>query len=389
MITRIYSHQEPPSSYEVAIFLMGPTPRDNNVKSWRTEALQILEKIYANKPINLVIFIPETENYDYLTQVEWEKQHIEMADVILTWLPQDMDTSLKGLTTNIEFGKYIESGKLFYGRPDTADNIMYLDWMYSDITKRKPINSLPLLCKEIARYLNPLINSNSLRVEGERYIPLHIWHTPQFQNWYQLQIQAGNKLISAKLLWLFTIPSIDFIFSYAIHVNIWIKAENRIKSNEFIISRPDISVVVAYWKHPTYISASEIILIKEFRSPARTGDGFVHELPGGSSFKNSENCLQLACDELHEETGLKIESNRFNYIASKQLASTWSTHFADVYAVKLNKSEIEQAKANAHKTFGVMEDSEKTYVEVYTLAEAVKNVDWSMAGIIYQVLIDQ
>lgn len=48
---------------------------------------------------------------------------------------------------------------------------------------------------------------------------------------------------------------------------------------------------------------TEIIVIKEFRSPCRNGDGFVYELPGGSSFKPTSDVLQTAADELFEETG--------------------------------------------------------------------------------------
>jgi ADP-ribose pyrophosphatase YjhB (NUDIX family) len=182
---------------------------------------------------------------------------------------------------------------------------------------------------------------------------------------------------------------VNLIFSYALHVNVWIAAENRIKSNEFIISRPDISVVVPYWKHPTNPLASEVILIKEFRSPARTKDGFVHELPGGSSFKQGDP-LKIASKELFEETSLTIPAARFRYLGSKQLAATWSTHLADVYAVELEQHEIEQIKriAASGKTFGVQEDTEKTYVEVYQVSEVGQHVDWSMEGMIYHAIFN-
>ncbi len=392
MVTKIYAYEPAPQSYSASIFLVGPTPRNDEDKSWRPEALQALSQ-YANK-LDLVVFIPESRdgvyNSNYLEQLEWEKQHLEMADAILAWIPRNMDTSMLGLTTNIEFGKYVESGKLFYGRPDNADKIRYLDWMYHKITQRQPLNNLTTLANTVITNLQAkFIESGQLaRKAGERCVPLTIWSTPQFQSWYQSQLQAGNELLYAKLLWVFTIPKIDFTFSYILHVNVWIAAEDRIKSNEFIISRPDIAVVIPYWKHPTDILASEVVLIKEFRSPVRTKDSFVYELPGGSSFKKSE-VLQVASDELHEETGIKIDSNRFRHLDSKQLAATWSTHYADVYVVELNELEITEAKqiAASKQTYGVKEDSEQTYIEVCKLKDVGKFVDWSMEGMIYRAIL--
>lgn len=394
MITEIYAYEVAPSSYHASLFLVGPTPRTSDAQSWRPQALQVLSQYVDNK-IDLVVFIPEPRNgiysTNYLEQVEWETQHLEMADAILAWVPRNMKTSLKGLTTNVEFGRYIESGKLFYGRPDLADKIKYLDWLYHQITKRHAANTLEQLAGEVITYLQQLLSkgNNPIRAAGERYVPLNIWSTPFFQDWYRSQRQAGNQLVTAKLLWTFVIHKVNLIFSYALHVNMWIAAEDRIKSNEFIISRPDISVVVPYWKHPTDPLASEVILIKEFRSPARTQDGFVHELPGGSSFKQGDP-LQLASKELSEETSLTISAERFRYLGSKQLAATWSTHVADVYAVELEQHELEQIKqiAASGQTFGVQEDTEKTYVEVYQVSEVGQHVDWSMEGMIYHAIFN-
>ncbi len=394
MITEVYAYEIAPSSYQASLFLVGPTPRIDDAQSWRPQALQLLSQ-YVDNNIDLVVFIPEPRNgvysSNYLEQVEWETQHLEMADALLAWVPRDMKTSLKGLTTNIEFGRYVESGKLFYGRPDQADNVKYLDWMYHQVTKRQAADTLAQLVGEIITYLQQLLSEcdKPIREAGERYVPLNIWSIPPFQNWYRSQQPIGNRLVSAKLLWTFVIHKVNLTFAYALHVDMWIAAENRIKSNEFIISRPDISVVVPYWKHPTDPLASEVILIKEFRSPGRTKDGFVHELPGGSSFKKGEP-LQIASDELHEETNLKISAERFRYLGSKQLAATWSTHFADVYAIELEQYEMEQIKqvVASGRTFGVQEDTEKTYIEVYQVKEVGQYVDWSMEGIIYHAIFN-
>lgn len=393
MITEVYAYEEAPSSYSASIFLVGPTPREDDVQSWRPYALKAITSFCKNQDIDLVIFVPETRDrvYRYLEQVEWEKRYLEMADVILAWVPRDMNTTMKGLTTNVEFGRYVESGKLFYGRPDNADDIRYLDWIYTDLTGRKANNTLSALTQEVLTYLQTKLAQcdHQLRQEGERLVPLNIWSTLQFQNWYQSQRQAGNKLVDARLLWTFIIHRVNLTFSYALHTHVWIAAENRIKRNEFIISRPDISVVVPYWKHPTVIFESEIVLIKEFRCPARTADSFVHELPGGSSFQGGDP-LEIAQHECCEETSLQVDVNRFRYLGSKQLAATWSTHYAHVYAVALEKHEIDHAKelAKSGNTFGIGEDTEKTYVEVCQLKDVGKYVDWAMEGMIYRAVLE-
>jgi len=398
MITKIYANEQAPDSYHAAIFLVGPTPRTNKDPSWRPDALKLIEDFYKNQELNIVVLIPEQrsgvfgKNNYFFDQVEWEKQHLEMADVILAWIPRDMKTSLIGLTTNIEFGRYIESGKLFYGRPKNVDQNRYLDWMYTDVTGRQPVASLATLTNQVTYYIHEKLAQCDcpVREAGERYVPLHIWSTKLFQNWYQSQRQVGNLLIYAKVLWTFLIHKVNLTFSYALHVNIWIAAEDRIKRNEFILSRTDISVVVPYWRHPTDVFASEIVLIKEFRSPARTADGFVHELPGGSAFKKS-GILQVASDELYEETSIRISYDRFRHLDSKQLAATWSTHFANVYAVELKPAELDYAKkiAASGQTFGVKKDTEKTYVEVCQLRDIGKYVDWSMEGMIYRAVFNQ
>jgi len=393
MITEIYAYESAPSSYQAALFLAGPTPRNSDAVSWRPEALALLHQLEPT--LDLVVFIPEPRDgydyNDYLQQVTWEQQHLEMADAILVWLPRDMNTSLKGLTTNIEFGKYIDSGKLFYGRPEQADHIRYLDWLYTNTTARTPQAQLDILIAEILTYLTAQLESSPIktRLEGERFVPLLIWQSPLFQVWYQQQQHVGNQLLKAKLLWVFILNKLNFTFAYALHVDIWIKAEDRVKSNEFIISRPDISVVIPYWRHPTDIMKSEIVLIREFRTPGRTADGFVYELPGGSTFGDPGDPLKLASCELEEETSLSLAPHRFRHLGSKQLAATWSTHYAQVYAVALDKQELEHAKqlAASGQSFGVQTDTEKTYVHVFTLDELSHYVDWAMEGMIYHAII--
>lgn len=131
MVHVIYAHEEAPDNYSKSIFLVGPTPRDENTPSWRPDMIAALEEAGYDG----VIFSPEPRgefNSTYDGQVAWEKKHLEMADLILAWVPRQ-SPSMPAFTTNVEFGKYVGSNKLLYGRPSWAEKVRYLDWMYMDV----------------------------------------------------------------------------------------------------------------------------------------------------------------------------------------------------------------------------------------------------------------
>lgn len=99
----------------------------------------------------------------------------------------------------------------------------------------------------------------------------------------------------------------------------------------------------------------------------------------------------MASSEVHEETGLIIPADRFRPIGSRQIAGTLSVHKAHTYAAELTEQEMAQAKLIASKgeALGVEEDTERTYVEVTSLKEALQNdlLDWSMVGMIAQAVL--
>jgi hypothetical protein len=115
--------------YMKAIFLAGPTPRSNDVKGWRPEALEILER--ADWAVKF--------NYD--DQITWELNGLDYCNVIMFWIPRNMET-LPGLTTNVEFGMNIKNNSVIYGRPDGAIHTKYLDTIYQLYTQRNPCKTL-------------------------------------------------------------------------------------------------------------------------------------------------------------------------------------------------------------------------------------------------------
>jgi ADP-ribose pyrophosphatase YjhB (NUDIX family) len=376
----VYAHEEMPLGFSKSIFLAGPTPRKDDVKSWRDEALTILDKLNYSG----VVFVPEprdgkwSDNYD--KQVEWEQKYRRASDIIVFWVPRDLKT-MPAFTTNVEFGEDYDSYKVVYGRPSDAPKNKYLDTLYKQFYKEEPKETL----KETLSQAVSKIGEGAFRVMGERSVPLYIYKSKQFSAWLAEQKNVGNRLADAKVNTSFCIKG--NVFSYQLWVKVWIKAENRFKENEFIISRTDISTVATLYKDKDDI---KVILVKEFRSPVRNDEGYVYELPGGSSFKPTEDILKVAADEVSEETNLKVEPSQIKHIISRQLAATWSTHKSHLFVCWLTKEQFNQAlkSSKSKEVFGNEEDTERTYIEIYSLNDLFKKnlVDWSTLGMLYQAI---
>lgn len=377
----VYAGEAPPWTYEKSIYLAGPTPRSPEVQSWRPLALAILEK----SGYDGAVFVPEPRDgvwqNDYFSQVEWEGKYLGWVDCILFWIPRDI-VGLPGFTTNVEWGVWQDSGKVVFGAPPDAEKVRYLRYYAEKLNVPTADN----LEKTIGLALQ-MVGIGALRSGGEREVPCYIWRTPHFQQWYASQKKAGNRLDGAKVEWIFRVgPGRKVVLFWALHVNVYVTSENRHKSNEVVISRPDIAVIVMYRK-ASRLKDTDIVLIREFRSPASTEDGFVWEAPGGSSFKPKGSLFSLAADECKEETGLLIESGRIRLHESRQLVATLSAHKAHLFSVEITKEELERLRAGQNKPHGVAEETERTYVQIMKLGDILRDnrVDWSMLGMILSV----
>jgi ADP-ribose pyrophosphatase YjhB (NUDIX family) len=382
----VYATQEPPEVVTKSVFLVGPTPRsETGGESWRPAMIDALREAGYDG----VVYVPETEDgkwkHSYLDQIAWEQKYLHQCDCLVAWIPRELQ-KMPAFTTNVEFGEFVHSGKMVYGRPMQAPKTRYLDVLYEEATGSKPWESIQAVAEVAVRR----IGSGAPRRGGQRAVPLDIWRSKQFQAWHDELVHAGNRLDDAKALWSFYVgPTKSFLFSFALHVNVWVEAEQRHKSNEYIFSRTDISAIVPY-----YLGLDpndpQIVLVKEYRSPSRTKDGFVHELPGGSSFKTDRVPTQVASEEMKEETGLEIEPRRFRLVNTRQIGATLSTHRSYVFAVELTDDEYEQAVAleKSGTSLGVVEDTEITYVECRSLSDilAERLVDWSNVGMILETL---
>ena len=143
MDLKYYENSEYDTSKK-SIFLAGPTPRDVNVKSWRNEAIRILKELNFDGEVYVPESIERAVNDEFLTYtgvIDWELERLENATIILFWIPRDLKT-LPALTTNVEFGYHLKTGKVVYARPENAPKTKYLDYLYKKVYNKEPFNSL-------------------------------------------------------------------------------------------------------------------------------------------------------------------------------------------------------------------------------------------------------
>lgn len=379
----IYAKQPFPTSLHASIFLMGPTPRQaTGGTSWRPAMLRALEQAGFTG----TVFVPEDAEgsyaHSYVDQITWEQDGLEMADVILAWVPRELDT-MPAFTTNVEFGEFLRGGKLVYGRPEGAPKTRYLDERYLAVTGDAPLHSIDAL----ARAALERIGEGMPRQGGECRVPLAIFRSAQFQSWYANLEQAGNRLDDARLLWVFHAGPTRELFAFALRVTVFIAAEQRFKRSEYVLTRSDVSTVVALARGTREDGLDDaVVLVREYRSTVNTSDGYVHELPGGSTFGPRQDPLEIAVQELDEETGLRIDAGRLRPLGVRQLGGTTSAHRSHVFLVELTPEELAAARADAEAgTRHGVGDSERTFVEVRTVAEllADERVDWSCLGAVF------
>lgn len=377
----IYAQEEFPKQIIKSIFLAGPTFRFNDedimsdMKSWRVDAIKILEELGYDG----TVFVPEPLNKDlfelYERQTDWEHRALKKADCIVFWIPRSEE--LPGFTTNIEFGMFYRTGKIIVGFPQNAPHTRYI----ANLAKKEDIELYHSL-EDILKGAIDFVGDGALRVDGETDIPLKIWSTKEFQSWYIDLVHSGNKLLEAEQK--FVHFAGGALFSSIMHVKIFIKREDRIKSNEFVMFRKNISSVILYRRADT-VENYEIVLIKEFRSPVSNKREYVFELPGGSSFSN-KNDIEIIRDEIKEETSLDILTERIEYIEEKQLLSTLSAMKCSLYAVELTETEIDKL-VNLEKKkiiLGVERDTERIYLRVMKLKDVIKlgMLDYSNLGML-------
>lgn len=378
----IYAFEDLPETGTSAIFLAGPTPRApigaKATPSWRHDAIAYLHHINYDGDV----LIPEPRDGwrpDYDGQVTWECEGRRRADLVVFWVPRDLIT-LPAFTTNIEFGEDLTTGRIVYGRPDDAPKNRYLDSRYQMMGHTPHTTLESLLDHTVA-----LLGKGATRSKGERSVPLWIWQSPSFQTWYDGVKAAGNVLNDFQCqMTLRYGPGPGNIFGWAGKVNVTITAENRTKTNESVVGRVDTAIVVPFL---TDTPDNDVLITKEFRSPANTSTGHVWEPPAGSS-PHTTDPKTVAAEELLEEAGLDVTPDRLIPVGTKQVAPTMLSHRAHVFALKLTPEESRAVRESAVSgdIYGVnpdAQDGERITLTVLPQNQLLQSdVDWGVMGAI-------
>lgn len=389
---RIVYAREPYPAQNVrqTIFLAGPTPRDLLTPSWRRDALLILEALgFAGD-----VYVPEARtpvdwNADtWRSQVEWERDGLARADCIVYWIPRDMKW-LPGLTTNVEFGEWYSQGRFVLGAPDNAPAMGYLrhvaaeaGHLHVEIDLRATLQAAIAFTEEHA----------CIRHGELAQVPSCVARTDTFRAWHGNLRSSHRQLESFRLQWaLWVGPHKEHLLAWAAAVSIYLRDEGRSKANEVVVARPPVSATVLHGPvDPAAPLATQVVLVREFRSPVNNPLGAVYEVPSGSSFR-SPTPQAVAMSEVHEEVGLRISPARYRPLETRQSSATLSAHQVHGYAVELTPGELATLAAPDYGrvTRGNRDEGEATRVEVWPLSDLLYAdfLDWTNLGLITRAVL--
>ena len=134
-----------------SIFLCGTMPRDNET-DWRKQVIDALEDYGYDG----VVYNPDYSNIDisrrlsYSDQILWEINAMKSSAIVCFWIDREMPKH-PGLTTNVEFGYWVRSSKVIYGRPHNDEKCFYLDYVYRLEQNKEPVETLEDLIKELIK----------------------------------------------------------------------------------------------------------------------------------------------------------------------------------------------------------------------------------------------
>ena len=381
-VITLYAGQQPPQSWDACIFIGGSTAGPWALP-WQPEVIALLQERWTIDG-RLVLFVHEpgscVRDVAADALIDWHGHALDVADVMMFWWPDDTDLRLMSASLTA----WSDSHRVVHGTPSETPLRNYLV-KHADAHATSTATTLDDL---VSTALDK-IGAGARRAAGERDVPLTVWQTDSFQRWYSAQAAAGNTLLSARQIWTFSAgPGQTSLLYWALHVRIYVRAEDRVKSNEVVISRPDISVMALYQRGVT-IDDTIIVLVREFRSPASTPDGLVHELPGGSTAAETD-ALDQAITETEQETGLGIDVRRIRAHGSRQLAATMSAHHAHLFTAEITSDELARLRSSQATPHGVG-DTERTWPEITTFGELREHhlVDWATLGMIAEAVFDR
>ena len=368
------------------IFLAGPTVRrleTPGVAAWREDALEYLTSVgYTGE-----VYVPE-ERFGvvpssgemlegYTSQIEWEEEGLERADVIVFWIPRDLKV-LPGFTTNDEWGYYKASGKVVMGYPPDTPKVKYQTHYAHEYGA--PVAST---LHETLDAALAVVGPGAVREGVEASIPLRVWATPAYKAWAAKIQSASLVLRKFRVVWSYP-TEIGAPFVWAAKVCLYSPEEDREKSNEIVIGRPDVSSVVMLTPPSGDGGHRRVVVVRELRSAG----GMVTELPGGStgvvvgggrfltasaSGTTTGGPSGTAVEEVAEEVGIAVDAGRLVSLGSGYAAPTMLSHATHGFLYQMTAEETAEVEAvvASGEARGVEEDGERTYVGLVSVGDVM------------------
>lgn len=185
-----------------------------------------------------MIWLKKSKTYtvtEYAEQIEWEELCLNIADLIVFWVPRDLSLDSNGqlrmpaFTTNVEWGVWCQSEKVLLGFPEKAEKNKYLEFYAKKYNIENYNNLIDLLKSSVE-----LVNSWAVeREKGDRFIPAKIWNSKIFQTWYQSQKIKGNRIESARVLW--TSGTKEQVTACILRINLM--SGNEVKTETLLLDR--------------------------------------------------------------------------------------------------------------------------------------------------------
>ena len=302
----VYTCEDLPDPCSASLYLAGAGSDETMNSGWRREAIHLLGKCGFPG----AVIVPERRNKRaYLCPSEkaiWDVRMRARADLILFWVPEDRSAP----------GAYVAEGehhlahdicRCLYGRPRDALGHLHLDATWTTSTHKPPYDDLQAMIVDAVA----LIGEGAVRSGAERDVPLLVWRSDPFSAWYDALISAGHRLHSFRVRDALSFgdhdpraPLSGFLASAAVAVS----GEDRIKSNEVFIGRPDNVAVVPLFDPGG--PEGEAFLVQEYRVAVRNGLGLVLSIPEGSCPGSHLKSRAIAVQELSEEVGLCVKPER-------------------------------------------------------------------------------
>ncbi|WP_431918780.1 hypothetical protein [Micromonospora wenchangensis] len=376
-----------PDWWHASVFLAGPTGGPDELLPWQHDAVDLLRRRWGG-PGRLVVFVPELDLSDDdpswgpdTAPPDWSDARVGQSDVVLFWWGTDPEP-LSHTATHLLWGRCEGTGRAVLGLPAQHRAGRYL-------RGRAEQRRIPVAATLEAAVGHALarVTPGARRGGPHRDVPLLLWRTDSFRYWLDAKENSGHRLQRTQLAWNLPPRRHGGVFLWAVRPHILISDEDRVKKNEIVLGRTDVTSTIA-WRAGRDLLETEIALVREFRSPAATTDGYVHELPGGSQ-RDDAPPAQTAAAEFGEETGLPLDPARLRYHGVRQPVAALCAHRQHLFSAELDAAEVVRLRSTVG-TFGLADEGERTTVEVLTYRQILTGglVDWTTLGLLSMAFVD-